>query len=99
MKKISILLAAVLLSVPAFAQIDPTVVVDREYEGKIDVDVRMPETPVAIADSLKVFDVSFDYSIFDRPFRDLYEFSPYQAASLGVVPPQAVPHFSARVAS
>lgn len=99
MKKFSILLAAILLSAPVFAQIDPTVVVDREYEGKIDVDVRMPSTPAIVADSLKVFDVSFDYSIFDRPFRDLYEFSPYQAASLGVVPPGAVPHFSARVAS
>jgi hypothetical protein len=99
MKKLQILLLAMLLSAPVYAQIDPTVVVDREYEGKIDVDVRMPATPIAVADSLKKFDVTFDYSIFDRPFRDLYEFSPYQAASLGVVPPQAVPHFSARVAS
>lgn len=99
MKKLQILLLAILLSAPVFAQIDPTVVVDREYEGKIDVDVRMPQTPITVADSLKKFDVSFDYSIFDRPFRDLYEFSPYQAASLGVVPPKAVPHFSARVAS
>jgi hypothetical protein len=99
MKKLQILLFAILLSAPVYAQIDPTVVVDREYEGKIDVDVRMPSVPATVADSLKKFDVSFDYSIFDRPFRDLYEFSPYQAASLGVVPPRAVPHFSARVAS
>ena len=99
MKKLHILLLAILLSAPVYAQIDPTVVVDREFEGKIDVDVRMPQTPLTVADSLKKFDVSFDYSIFDRPFRDLYEFSPYQAASLGVVPPKAVPHFSARVAS
>ncbi|MBR0534455.1 MAG: hypothetical protein IJK19_07220 [Bacteroidales bacterium] len=99
MKKLQILLLAILLSAPVYAQIDPTVVVDREFEGKIDVDVRMPQTPLTVADSLKKFDVSFDYSIFDRPFRDLYEFSPYQAASLGVVPPKAVPHFSARVAS
>lgn len=99
MKKLAIVLMAILLSASVFAQIDPTVVVDREYEGKIDVDVRMPETDMYVADSLRKFDVSFDYSIFDRPYRDLYEFSPYQAASLGVVPPGAVPHFSARVAS
>ena len=99
MKKFHILLTALLLATPSFAQIDPTVVVDRAYEGQIDVDVRMPETSIAVADSLKSFDVSFDYSIFDRPFRDLYEFSPYQAASLGVVPSAAMPHFSARVAS
>lgn len=99
MKKFAILQLFILLSAPLLAQIDPTVVVDREYEGKIDVDVRMPETDLSVADSLKKFDVSFDYSIFDRPYRDLYEFSPYQAASLGVVPLGAVPHFSARVAS
>lgn len=99
MKKLTILIMSMLLSVPVFAQIDPTVVVDRDFEGQIDVDVRMPETEIAVADSLRKFDVSFDYSIFDRPFRDLYEFSPYQAASLGVVPLSAVPHFSARVAS
>ena len=99
MKKLTILIMSMLLSAPLFAQIDPTVVVDRDYEGQIDVDVRMPETEIFVADSLKKFDVSFDYSIFDRPFRDLYEFSPYQAASLGVVPLSAVPHFSARVAS
>ena len=99
MKKFTILLMSVLLSAPLFAQIDPTVVVDRDYEGKVDLDVRMPDNKISVADSLKVFDVSFDYSIFDRPFRDLYEFSPYQAASLGVVPLSAVPHFSARVAS
>ena len=99
MKKFTILLLSILLSAPLFAQIDPTVVVDRDFEGQIDMDVRMPETEISVADSLKQFDVSFDYSIFDRPFRDLYEFSPYQAASLGVVPLGAVPHFSARVAS
>ena len=99
MKKLQVFLLAILLSVPVLAQIDPTVVVDREFEGKIDVDVRMPQVPLTVADSLKKFDVSFDYSIFDRPFRDLYEFSPYQAASLGVVPLRPVPHFSARVAS
>lgn len=99
MKKFAIVLMSILLSAQLFAQIDPTVVVDREYEGKIDVDVRMPQTETYVADSLRKFDVSFDYSIFDRPYRDLYEFSPYQAASLGVVPPAAVPHFSARVAS
>lgn len=99
MKKFLILLMALVCASPLFAQIDPTVVVDREFQGKIDADVRMPETTAVVADSLKVFDVSFDYSIFDRPFRDLYEFSPHQAASLGVVPPADLPHFSARVAS
>ena len=62
MKKLAIVLMAILLSASVFAQIDPTVVVDREYEGKIDVDVRMPETDMYVADSLRKFDVSFDYS-------------------------------------
>ena len=101
MKKLLILLTALLVSARLFAQIDPTVVIDREFEGQIDMDARMPlaEGAASIADSLKVFDVSFDYSIFNRPFRDLYEFSPYQAASLGVVPMKPIPHFHARVAS
>ena len=43
MKKFTILLLSILLSAPLFAQIDPTVVVDRDFEGQIDMDVRMPD--------------------------------------------------------
>lgn len=98
MKRLIIAILTLTVAFSAFAQIDPTVEVNRDYEGSIASYARKPLADTEITDSLKHFDVSFDYSIFDKPYKDLYEFSPYQAASLGVVQPDAIPHFSAKVA-
>ncbi|MBO5420073.1 MAG: hypothetical protein J6A22_08325 [Bacteroidales bacterium] len=61
----------------ALAQnIDPTVVVSREYEGKL-MEVHKPVLEMAVPDSVMSFDLEFDYSVFDNPYRGAYEFKPY----------------------
>jgi len=73
------ILAAFLMaaSCPAFAQdLDPTVVVDRAYEGKL-MEVHKPFLEMQVPDSVTRFDLDFDYSVFDKPYRGAYEFNPY----------------------
>ena len=85
MKRILTLLAATLLYCNVFAQIDPTVEVSRHYKVNV-ADIERPQTTDNhVADSLQKFDVGFDYSIFDRPYTDLYEFTPYQTDSISKV--------------
>ena len=61
----------------AFAQnIDPTVVVSREYEGKL-MEVHKPVMDMEVPDSVLKFDMEFDYSVFDNPYKGSYEFKPY----------------------
>ena len=55
---------------------DPTVTVTRQYEGKT-VDVEKAEVTMSVPDSLTQFDLKFDYSVFDNPYRGAYEFSAY----------------------
>lgn len=95
MKRI-LLLAASLLSFSSFAQIDPTVEVDRSFDVTIG-DITKPDLPVAVADSLHRFDISFDYSIFDRRYAELYEFNPFEATSLGIKSTRRPPFFYARL--
>lgn len=80
----------------SYAQIDPTVEVSRDYEVKL-TEIRKPIAKPSIPDSLMKFDVSFDYSIFDRPYRDLYEFSPYMPANIGRTTSIKYPFISAIV--
>lgn len=77
-KKYLIFFAAALLgSADAFGQnLDPTVVVDRAYEGKL-MEVHKPSIEMAVPDTVMKFDLDFDYSVFDTPFRGSYEFRPY----------------------
>ena len=56
--------------------LDPTVVVNRAYEGKL-MEVHKPALEMAVPDSLMRFDLDFDYSVFDRPYKGSYEFNPY----------------------
>ncbi|MBQ7254588.1 MAG: hypothetical protein IJS30_07945 [Bacteroidales bacterium] len=85
MKRILTLLATTLLCCNVFAQIDPTVEVSRHYKVNV-ADIERPQTTDNhVADSLQKFDVGFDYSIFDRPYTDLYEFTPYQTDSISKV--------------
>jgi len=81
-KTIFLLAFAILIPVGLFGQtIDPTVEVSREFDVKLG-EIHKPEIPKDVADSLRRFDISFDYSIFNRPYRDLYEFSPYESAAI-----------------
>ena len=56
--------------------LDPTVVVRRDYEGKL-VEVHKPLLDMQVPDSVTRFDLDFDYSVFDKPYKGAYEFNPY----------------------
>ena len=66
------------MSFAAGAQnLDPTVVVNRSYEGKL-MEVHKPMLEMAVPDSLRQFDLDFDYSVFESPYKGSYEFKPYE---------------------
>ena len=99
MKKILTAIAAILLCGSLYAQIDPTVEVSRQYKVNIaDID-RPLSSDHSVADSLQRFDVDFDYSIFNRPYTDLYEFTPYQTDSISKVVHRRPPYLMAQVGS
>ena len=76
----AITLAASLMSVAALAQnLDPTVEVSRAYEGTL-VEVHKPTQVMAVPDSVQRFRLDFDYSVFDKPYKGSYEFSPYMTS-------------------
>ena len=73
----SVMAAALSAAVESTAQnLDPTVVVDRAYEGKL-MEVHKPYIDMAVPDSVLRFDLDFDYSVFETPYRRSYEFNPY----------------------
>lgn len=78
MKKIIISISAL----SAFAttmlgqNLDPTVEVSRVYEGKL-IEVHKPALEMAVPDTLYKFDLGFDYSVFENPYKGSYEFKPY----------------------
>ena len=80
MKKIYLTLAAagsVLACVSAGAQnLNPTVSVTKAYEGSL-MEVHKPAQEMFVPDSLKRFDLDFDYSVFENPYKGSYDFSPY----------------------
>jgi len=95
MKKLFISTLGILVSFQLLAQIDPTVEVDRSYDVRMH-DVAKPAVQMTVADSLEHFDVSFDYSIFNRQYKDIYEFSPYETAQLKTIGVGKPSHFYAR---
>lgn len=77
--KINTLLAAALALCPLVASaqnLDPTVEVNRSYEGKL-MEVHKPMLEMAVPDSVLRFDLDFDYEVFDNPYKGAYEFKPY----------------------
>ena len=80
MKNIYRYLSVILLSVAGFTaaaqNLDPTVVVDRAYQGKL-MEVHKPSLEMAVPDSVMRFDLDFDYSVFENPYKGSYEFNPY----------------------
>lgn len=77
MKKLMMILAALSIAAALSAQnLDPTVEVSRVYEGKL-IEVRKPVMEMNVPDTLYRFDLDFDYSVFENPYRGSYEFNPY----------------------
>ena len=66
-----------------FAQqkIDPTLEVTREFDGAM-LNIHKSALNTDIADSLKDFRIDFNYTIFDKPYKDLYEFTPIASAQI-----------------
>ncbi len=56
--------------------LNPTVEVDRTYEGK-PVGILKEDVPMQVPDSLTSLKLDFDYSVFDNPYKGSYEFRPY----------------------
>ena len=75
-----ILFAVLLLSLPPLQaqqdnKINPKVEVQRDYEGRMS-DIEKPKLSTVVPDSISKFNFNVDYSIFDKPYHDLYSFTP-----------------------
>ncbi len=80
----NIIIAALLLvTTVSNAQqvIDPTLEVNRNFDAKL-LEISKSKLYTSFNDSLGRFDLSFDYTIFDKPMKDLYEFSPLSSAKI-----------------
>lgn len=82
-------LAAAVMPYQASAQnLDPTVEVNRAYEGKL-IEVDKPSIEMAVPDSVLRFDLDFDYAVFENPYKGAYEFKPYAMTMQPVKAPSA----------
>ena len=72
----SVFLLTVVCQLASAQDLDPTVVVDRAYEGKL-IEVHKPSLEMAVPDTVMRFDLDFDYSVFESPYKGSYEFNPY----------------------
>lgn len=62
-------------------RIDPTLEVTRDFDATM---MNIYKTPLStkVNDSLLNFNLNFDYSFFNKPYRDLYEFSPVPSVQI-----------------
>ncbi len=76
--------------------IDPTVEVNRDFEGKM-MEITKGKIGTTIADSLFKFKTDFNYTFFNKPYRDLYEFSPVESAGVPQLENCSSPELIAKV--
>jgi len=79
-----IILAVLLLTTKvSIAQqtIDPTLEVNRKFDAKL-LEISKGKLYTNFDDSLGKFNLSFKYTIFDKPIQNLYEFSPLPSAQI-----------------
>lgn len=95
MKRIAIMFCLLCGTLSLRAQV-ATVEVSRPYDVNLD-GIRKPAIPTSVDDSLHRFDVHFDYSIFNRPYGDLYDFTPYESIQLSTVGANRTPFVFARL--
>ena len=94
MKRILTIFCLLFALLPLRAQV-ATVEVSRPYDVNLD-GLQKPAIPISIDDSLHHFDVHFDYSIFNRPYGDLYDFTPYESIQLATVGANRTPFIFGR---
>ena len=95
MKRFLTISALFFALLPLRAQV-ATVEVSRPYDVNLD-GIRKPAIPTSVDDSLQRFDVHFDYSIFNRPYGDLYDFTPYESIQLATVGANRTPFVYTRL--
>ena len=77
MKKTIIFISIIFSAVSMSAQnLNPTLEVSRAYEGKL-IEVHKPNIEMQVPDTVRNFNLKFDYSVFDNPYRSSMEFNPY----------------------
>jgi len=81
MKRMLTILVLSVWCMGANAQISSTVEVQKDFEAGMGNILKSPLDP-EIPDTLHRFELNFDYSIFDRKYTDLYDFTPMAAADL-----------------
>ena len=64
------------MGVAAAQDLDPTVVVNKAYEGKL-IQVHKPNYEMVVPDSVTKFNLDFDYLVFDQPYKGSEGFTPY----------------------
>ncbi len=77
--KIKNIFAALMALVPLAAaaqNLNPTVEVSKAYEGKL-IEVDKPQLNMAVPDTVYKFNLDFDYSVTQTPYKGSYEFRPY----------------------
>ena len=95
MKRLLTIYALCFALLPLRAQ-NATVEVSRPYDVNLD-GIRKPAIPTSVDDSLQRFDIHFDYSIFNRPYGDLYDFTPYESIQLATVGANRTPFVYTRL--
>ncbi len=75
---------------------DPTVEVSRSYDVRLG-EIHKPVLPLEVSDTLARFGHTTDYSIFEKPYGNLYEFTPYDALRIKPMDPIRLPLLYARV--
>lgn len=89
-------LFSLLCALPLSAQIDPTVEVSREYDVKLQ-SIDKPFIGTQVPDSLRDFHVNMNYYTVDKPYADLYDFSPHRTFLLADAPKQRAPFIYAKL--
>ena len=69
-------LAAAVTALAYGQNLNPTVEVTNAYEGGAS-SINKPAQKMAVPDTVTRFNLDFDYSVFEKPYRGAYEFSPY----------------------
>ena len=97
-KYIKTLVFLITLSYTAIGQnrIDPTLEVRRDFDMKLS-EITKGKLNTSVTDSLSRFDLDFNYSVINKPVRDLYEFSPLPSANIERSTGAHHPQFYARL--
>lgn len=77
-------------------KIDPTVEVKKDFEGKL-LEIHKSKLDTSVDDSLSSFNLDFNYSIFNKPYRDMYEFNPLPSAKIHSPVAEKYPQFFAKI--